>query len=511
MPLPRRTQRVPSGDVAVYAQALPALPIMIALVAAVPAAFARARAAAAIAVVASALALVVNALVLRAALTVGPQVYALGGWPAPQGIVLVADGLGATLALTASAVALAAALHGLATGEMIQRPLYHTMFLFLLAALCGAFYTGDLFNLYVMMEMVILSSIVLVAMAGRRISAEVTFKYAILSAIGSSALLLGITLVYASLGTLNMADISRRVATGEAPALLEPAAALMLAAFLLKAAILPFHFWQPDAHSAAPSAVSAMLSGVMVKVGVYGILRLSTLLFPGTPVLALLTPLGAVSALFGALAALANPDLKRLLAYSTISNVGFILMAIGWGGTLGLTAAVLHAVSHALIKGSLFLAGGFLAERFQEHSLRRLTGLASLAPGTAMAFGVGAIAIAGLPPTSGFISKLALLQAGHAAGTAPMLALMVLASGLSIAYAARLFALFFFGATPAWVIERSRALEPRPWGVAAAALLVLAVLVLGLWPEPLVRLAAAAAAELGQPDVYVAAVLGGPP
>ncbi|MBI4497359.1 MAG: hypothetical protein HY689_05620 [Chloroflexi bacterium] len=485
------------------------LPIVLPLAGAIPAALLAARAGAWVGLVTTVLTLAASAAVLAASVG-GPQVYWVGGWAPPHGIALVADRFSAALALTTAAVAAASALHTLVSGEAVaHRRLYHPLFLLLLTALGGVFLTGDLFNLYVFMEIVIISSFALVALADRPVSAEVTFKYAVLSALGSLLLLVSVALVYAGVGTLNMADIAQRVRNAAAPPFWPIVAALMLAAFLLKGAIFPFHFWQPDAHAAAPSPVSAMLSGIMVKIGFYGIVRMETLIFPDAPVLLVLAPLGGASAVFGGLAALANPNLKRLLAYSTIANMGFILLALGWGGPAGMAAAMVNAVNHALLKASLFLSGGYVTERLGEQALPRLGGLAHLTPGGTLAFGLGALALAGLPPLSGFLSKLTLFQAGLAAGDPALLAVAVGASGLGIAYSLRAFVLAYWGETPPWAVERWARRAAHRGTLAAPLLLVFLVVALGIWPGPFMGLAAAAAAELGQPDIYITAVLEG--
>jgi multicomponent Na+:H+ antiporter subunit D len=308
-------------------------------------------------------------------------------------------------------------------------------------------------------------------------------------------------------GTLNLADVAVRLAAERGSALSSVAAAVLLFVFLLKAAVFPLHFWQPDAHSTAPAPVSAMLSGVLVKVGIYGIIRLQTLLFPGEPVLALLGPLGAAAAVFGGLAALANHDLKRLLAYSTISNMGFVVLALAWGGAAGIVAALVNVANHALIKSGLFLAGGYVAERLDEHRMTRMGGVASLSPVAAATFGLGAAALAGLPPTSGFLSKLTLLGAGVEVGSTVLLAALLVASALGLAYPALAFVRVFWGRCPAPVRRRWREGEHRRAALLAPAALALVWLVLGLWPVPLLALAEAAAAELGDPTTYITAVL----
>jgi multicomponent Na+:H+ antiporter subunit D len=486
------------------------LPLLLPLAGAIAAAFLSTRNGARAALVASILTLAAAGVLLHDVWVGGILTYRVGGWAPPFGIVLVADLLGASLATLAALLATASALHTLLAGgvEMQQR-FYQPLFLLLLMALGGVFLTGDLFNLYVFMELVILASFPLVAMAERPVSPEATFKYAVLSALGSTLLLVCVALIYAGAGTLNLADLALRMRENGGTPVDAVAAALLLGVFLLKAAIFPFHFWQPDAHSAAPAAVSAMLSGMLVKVGIYGIIRLQLLLYPNAAVLEALAPIGAVAAVFGGLAALANRDLKRLLAYSTISNMGFIVLALGWGGAAGLLAALVNLVSHALIKSALFLSGGYVAERLDEHELRRMGGVAALSPAAAAAFGLGAVALAGLPPTSGFLGKLTLLQAGVSGGETVLLVAVVAASALGLAYTLRAFVLVFWGRTPDRVSRGWAAQPASRVALLAPLMLVVLSLLLGVWPGPLFSLAEATVAELLDPDVYITAVLGG--
>lgn len=461
--------------------------------------------------------LVTTVLTLSAAVAIlatvfssGLLVYAIGGWAPPYGIVLVADMFAAALTATSALIACASALHVLAAQEeAAQNRFYHPLVLLLLTALGGVFLTGDLFNLYVFMEMVILSSFALVAYANKEMSAEVTFKYTVLSALASLLLLVSAAFVYAGAGTLNLADIAARVRAEAVAPFWPVVAALMLVAFLIKGAIFPFHFWVPDAHSAAPASISALLSGVLVKIGIYGIVRMTTLIFPDTAILLVIGPLGAVSALYGALAALSNSNLKRLLAYSTISNVGLILLAVAWGGPLGYLAATVHIINHALIKGSLFLSAGYLTERVHEQTIARLSGLAGISPVTTAALGFGALAIAGLPPLSGFVSKVAILQSGIAEGSTLLLAAAVLAAALAIGYSARAFALVCWGQPAEWLVEAWQKEEPARAALVAPLLLAGITLILGVWPDGLVSIAGRVASELNRPDLYVSAVLGG--
>ncbi|RJQ55536.1 MAG: hypothetical protein C4521_02055 [Actinobacteria bacterium] len=485
------------------------LVLVIPLGGAVLAAALKERAAVWAALASSVATLAAGSLALAEVLSGGPLIHRVGGYAPPYGIVLVIDTFSASLVVLTSLLFVASILHLIVPGEKISQTRLHVALLVLvLFGLNGMFVTGDLFNLYVFVELVVLASFVLVATADRSYSPEATFKYTMLSTIGSLAILVGVSMVYSGMGTLNMADLAGRVARDGLPPVVDVAASLLLFGFLLKAAIFPFHFWQPDAHSAATSNVSAILSGIQVKLGIYGIVRMGTLLFPQAAALSLVAPIGAAAAAFGALAALANNDLKRTLAYSTISNMGLILLAFGWGGAGGLAAGTIYLIHHSLTKASLFLSGGHLVERAGERSIKRLGGVAGMSTSVTVAFGLGALSIAGIPPLTGYVAKLILFQAGLAAADPVLLTVAAFSSALGIAYATRMFVLVFWGAGSEEV--RARWAAHKGFGLPAAALGLAGVyLVLGLWATPLVDLGRTVALELGQPQAYIANVLGG--
>ena len=462
---------------------------------------------------------VLASILFATSLTGSYTVYPVGGWPAPYGIVLVVDALAALLVVTAAIVGLCSALyHALSPSVGPTRPLFQPLFLLLFTAINGVFVTGDMFNLYVFMELTILTSFALVALANLSISPEVTFKYAVISAIGSLLLLTGMALLYNAIGTLNLADVARVTQAEPAPPLVADAVALIAVAFLIKGAVFPFHFWQPDAHSAAPTQVSALLSGVLVKVGAYGLIRLSMLAFPEPRLRDLIVALGVLSMLYGAVAALATPGIKRLLAYSTISNMGFILIGIGWAGAAGLSAAIILTVSHALTKGGLFLTVGQITDRLHTQDLRRLGGLARATPWGAVSFGLGAVALAGLPPSSGFVGKLALFSAGVAVNARAILVLIVIASALALAYGLRAFVGAYWGAGAGQhgvgrrttVTEVVARMERGSWpSIVPGLVLAGLAIAIGIWPAPLLAAVQLITQQLATPEPYIRAVLGG--
>ena len=256
--------------------------------------------------------------------------------------------------------------------KCVSYPAFMPLYLCMAAGLNGAFYTGDIFTLFVFQELMIMSSVVLVAISDNRLGVEAAIKYLLISAMGSLFLLMGIGAIYASFGTLTLADIARLLEGGERPLLAQAAAVMLMCAFLLKSAVFPFHFWQPDFHTAAPTPVRAVLSSVVVKVGVYGLIRLTMLLFIAEAPLVrtLLLMLGIIGIFFGSLAALRTYDAKRMLAYSTFGQIGFILVGIGWGTPLALVGAIVYAVNHAFIKSSLLMITGAIASRMPNKTAR---------------------------------------------------------------------------------------------------------------------------------------------
>jgi multicomponent Na+:H+ antiporter subunit D len=438
-----------------------------------------------------------------------PVVFQSGGWPAPFGISLVGDLLSAMMAVMSQTVLSLGIVYALGSRDQVVRyPAFYPIFLTLAAGLTGAMLTGDLFNLFVFAELLVFSGTILTAISDDRLGAEAAFKYFYMSLLASAFLLLAIGSLYVSYGTLNMADLARRIAANPNAPLLPVAVALLFATFMVKSAVTPFHFWQPDFHTASPTAVSAMLSSVVVKLGVYGFLRMTTLLFveQAAQVQGLLVVLGLVGIVYGGLGAVGTHNAKRILAYSTLAQVGFILVAIGWGSRLALAAALVFAVNHSLIKAALLMLAGAVASRapVKTAAFDVVSGLGRYMPLAGLLFFAGGLALVGIPPTNGFISKMMIFRSGIEAGQWATLAAVGLVSILTLVYVVRAFQRIW------WQLPAEGTVA-KPGGdrLLAPALLIAAVLLLGLWPEPLVRLAEATATWLGDPEAYIRAVLGG--
>ena len=439
----------------------------------------------------------------------GPVIFQLGGWQAPFGITLAGDLLAATMVAMAQGVLVAGMIYALGCRDKcISYPGFFPLFLTLTTGLTGAFLTGDVFNLFVFAELLVMSGAVLTAISDDRSGPEAAYKYFFISLFSAIFLLSAIGSLYISYGTLNMADLAQRVMADPSRPLLPMAMVLMFAFFMVKSAVVPFHFWQPDFHTAAPTPVSAMLSSVVVKVGVYGFLRMTTLLFvPLAPtVRGLLIVLGVIGVIFGGLAALGTHNAKRMLAYSTLGQIGFILVGIGWGTPVAIAAAIVLTVNHSLIKAAMLMLAGAVASRapVKSAAFANITGVGKSLPFMGALFFLGGLALAGIPPTNGFIGKLTLFRSGVLAGEYGALAAAGVASIITIVYVIRAFQTI-------WWTPPAEGVKAKPGGdsLLAPALLIALCLVLGLWAEPLLRLATDVSSWLGNPAAYIAAVLGG--
>lgn len=462
-----------------------------------------------LALLASTAAFATSFAVLLVNLAEGPQVYRLGGWPVPYGIVLVADMLSSVFAVMASFVIATGFLYALKSRDKSSNyPVFFPMFLTMSAGLSGSLYTGDIFTLFVFLELMVLSSVVLVAISDNRLGLEAAFKYLLISSMGTLFLLFGIGAIYASFGTLNIADIARLLMIEGRPLLAQVAAVLLMAAFLLKSAVFPFHFWQPDFHTTAPTPVHSVLSSVVVKVGIYGLIRLTTLLFTEEAPLIreLLLVLGIIGIFFGSLGALGTYDAKRLLAYSTIGQIGFILVGIGWGTPLALVAAIVYAVNHALIKAALLMLTGVVSSRTMTKTARltKLVGVGRTMTATGVLYLLAGMALAGAPPMNGFISKLALVRGGIEAGSWLPLGLAVGAGIITIFYMFRTWQTVFQQAPP-----EDLELKPEGDSPLAPAVLIATAVALGIYAVPLIEVAQRTVTELGDPLIYIHAVIGG--
>ncbi len=420
--------------------------------------------------------------------------YAFGSWAAPFGIVYQVDALSAVMALLVAAVAVGVFLYAgpSVSAELPhQEPAFFATSSLLLAALLGMVVTGDLFNLYVFLEIASITAYTLIG-AGGGAAALASLRYLILGTVGASFYLLGLAYLFAMTGTLNMADMAQRLpAVGDSPALLV-ALAFIVTGFGLKMAFFPLHAWLPDAYSYAPSAATAFLAAVMTKVNAFALLRvLYGVLWPSLAPLALpLAPLlgwaAAVAILAGSVMALAQTDIKRLLAYSSVSHLGYIGLGIALGNGNGLIGAMLHIVAHAITKCCLFLVAGGVEYR-HGRAAASWSGLGRSMPISMAALTVAALSMIGVPPTAGFFGKWHLMLGSIEAGQPGFVIVLLLSSLLNAWYFFRLIERIYFTPSSDGEVELVGSAElPRTMlmpivGFAAA------ILVVGLLSAPLAR------------------------
>lgn len=448
----------------------------------------------------------------------GILVAQMGNWPAPFGITLVADRLSALMVLVAASAALAVTVYSLAgIDEGREGHGYYPLLAVMLMGVCGAFLTGDLFNLYVWFEVMLMGSFVLLVLGGEPGQLQGGIKYVTLNLVSSALFLAGVGILYGVVGTLNMADLAVKLGTAPNPGLVTAVGMMFLVAFGVKAALFPLFFWLPAAYPTPPAAVSAVFAGLLTKVGVYSLVRTFTLVFTREPEFThgLLVVLSALTMLAGALGAIAQTDLRRALAFLHVGQVGYMTLALGFAGLTGdpavavaaLAAVVLYIPHHACAITNLFLVSGAVHRVCGTYDLRALGGLYGPRPGLAVLFLVPALALAGVPPLSGFFAKLGVLKAGFGAAQYAATAVALAAGFLTLYVVAKLFAEVFWKESP----EPPRA-EPLPAALAGPIALLAAVTVaLGAFAGPVFDFATRAAAQLLDRDAYIRAVLGGSP
>lgn len=358
----------------------------------------------------------------------GPLAFPIAGWPAPLGIELVADRLSALMLVVSSAVTLCVLLYSLGQGiadanEQTPLSIFHPTYLILSAGVANAFLAGDLFNLFVGFEILLAASYVLLTLGGTRSRIRAGTTYIVVGILSSLLFLIAIAFIYAAAGTLNMAQLSERL-SGIPIVVAITLQMLLLVTFGIKAAIFPLSAWLPDSYPTAPAPVTAVFAGLLTKVGVYAILRVQTLLFPNGALDWVLLWAGLFTMIVGILGAVAQSDLKRLLSFTLVSHIGFIVFGIGLASEAALSSAIFYVIHHITVQTTLFLTAGLIERAVGTTSIPRLGGLARLAPFLAVIFLVAGLNLAGIPPMSGFLGKLGLMQAGVADGT-PLAYLLV--------------------------------------------------------------------------------------
>jgi multicomponent Na+:H+ antiporter subunit D len=436
-------------------------------------------------------------------LNTGAISYALGGWEPPWGIEYRIDALNAFVALIVSGIAAISLPYALLSVEQeIPKqhiPMFYAAFLLCFLGLLGIVQTGDVFNLFVFLEISSLSSYALISMGRQRKALTAAYQYLIMGTIGATFLLIGIGLIYAETGTLNMLDLNARLPAVFEHRTVHTAFAFIAVGVALKLALFPLHLWLPNAYTYAPSVVSLFLAATATKVAVYIMIRMIYTVFSSgfsidTPLNEIFQVLGVAGILLASFYAIFQQDAKRLLAYSSVGQIGYMVLGIGFASSLGLTASIVHLFNHALMKGALFMAVGAIVYRIGSSHLSNLQGLGKHMPWTFSALFIASLSLIGLPGTAGFISKWYLVLAAIEQQAWFLAAVILIGSLLAVVYMWKLIEILYFKnqVEPELVVkEAPLALLIPTW------ILVLANLFFGFYTGLTVDIARTAAQMLG--------------
>ena len=443
----------------------------------------------------------------------GTVVAEAGGWAAPMGIALVADRLSAVLVLVAEITLLAVLVYAIGEPRTERNHVgFQSAYLVLAAGVAASFLTGDLFNLFVAFEMMLTASYVLLTLGGRSEQVRSGMTYIVISLIASTLFVTVVALLYSATGTVNMAHLAERIA--ELPSGVQSAfAVLLLVVFGIKAAIFPLFFWLPDSYPTAPSPITAIFAGLLTKVGVYAIIRTQLVLFPDTvrPATLLLVT-AALTMLVGVLGALAQDDIKRVLSFTIVSQIGYMVMGLGFFTIAGVAAVVFSLVHHIIVKTALFLVAGLIDHTSGSSRLSRLGDLIRRAPLLAALFLLAALSLAGIPPLSGFVSKFALVDAGVSAGQYAVVGISLVVSLLTLFSMIRIWSAVFWSRAEQAPDRGGVRGGPRRRGPLAMTVPTVALVVCSLAVAaaagPIYAFSHRTADDLLDPASYIAAVTG---
>jgi multicomponent Na+:H+ antiporter subunit D len=442
----------------------------------------------------------------------GIQVVQAGGWPAPFGITLVADLFSAIMVAVTGLMALAVTGYSL-TGMDAERERfgYYPLLHVLLMGVCGAFLTGDLFNLYVWFEVMLIASFVLLALGGERPQLEGAIKYVTLNLMSSALFLAAVGILYGMAGTLNLADLAVALREPVAPGLVTTLAVLFLVAFGVKAAIFPLFFWLPASYHTPPVAVSAIFAGLLTKVGVYVLIRIFTLLFVQDVGYThrIILVVSGLTMVTGVLGAVAQSEFRRILSFHIVSQIGYMILGLGLFTPEALAGSIFYIVHHIVVKTNLFLVSGAVHRLRGTFQLESLGGLYRHAPALSVLFLIPALSLAGIPPLSGFFAKLALVRAGLENAEYLIVATALGVGLLTLFSMTKIWGEAFW--KPADVAGTAPVAGAGVWILAPIAGLALVTVALGLVGQPFLNLAAQAAEQLLDQTGYIDAVLGGRP
>jgi multicomponent Na+:H+ antiporter subunit D len=425
----------------------------------------------------------------------------LGDWPPPIAINLVADRFAALMLFIGTAMLLAVLLYALGQRAQDERsPWYTPVYLVLMAGVSAAFLAGDLFNLFVAVEVLLMSSYVLITLEGNDTQIRSGTTYVVINVLESMLLLLAIALIFAATGTLSMAELPERLAAlpdGVALGL----NLMLLIAFGLKAAVFPLFSWLPDSYPAAPSPVTAVFAGLLTKIGVYALIRTETLLFPGGQRTLLLWVAG-FTMIIGVLGAIAQSDMKRILSFHIVSQIGYMILGLAIGGVAAIAATIFFVLHQIPIKTSLFLVEGIVERDTGSSTLDRVGGMARRSGLLALLFILPALSLAGLPPFSGFVGKVGLVEAGFGDGAWAITAVALAGSLLTLVSMLKIWSGVFWGDPQPDPRGREGVLRYHPLASTVTAAVVVFGLAIALFAGPVYRFCERAAEQVVEPATY---------
>lgn len=453
----------------------------------------------------------------------GIQVVQIGDWPAPYGITLIADHLSALMVLVAGTIGTAVAVYSVVDlDKPRQEYAYYPLLHVLLMGVSASFLTGDIFNLFVWFEVMLISSFVLLSLGSERSQLVGGLKYVTLNLISSFLFLTAVGILYGEVGTLNMADAARKLAAVENPELVTTLAMLFLVAFGVKAAIFPLFFWLPASYHVPPAAVSAVFAGLLTKVGVYVLIRVFTLLFINNVDFThtLIVVLSGFTMVTGVLGAYSHNQIRRILSFHIISQIGYMIMGLGFFTLQGIAGAIFYVIHNIFAKTNLFLIGGIVHQLSKTYELKELGGMYRSMPWLAALFAIPALSLAGMPPFSGFIGKLALIRAGFEAEQYLITAVAIVVALLTLMSMNKIWNEVFWkpAESPPHVEQTAgehtvgRLSRGELWILAAPCVaLALVTVLLGVAAGAVYPVMESAAEELLDPNRYIDAVLGEAP
>ena len=440
----------------------------------------------------------------------GIQVVQVGDWPAPYGISLVADMFSALMVLITAIIAFAILWYSMQDVSAERNAVgYFPLFFLMLFGVCGSFLTGDIFNLYVWFEVMLVASFVLIVIGSSKAQLEGAVKYVVLNFIGSGFFLMGVGIVYKLTGALNMAELSVIIASHNETGLVNMASVFFIMAFGIKAAVFPLFFWLPASYHTPPISIAGLMAGLLTKVGVYALIRFFTLIFVQDVAFThtLLLIIAGLTMITGVFGAIAQNDFRKILAFHIISQIGYMIMGLALYTPLAIAGAIFYVLHHILVKTNLFLISGLVKVTNRSFLLKQLGGVYSRYPLVTILFVISAFSLAGIPPLSGFWSKFFLVKAGLAIEEYLIVFISLLVGLLTLFSMSKIWKHVFQSEDPQPSDEKVNLFKKRKYMLLPSVFLATATLFISFFPQVLFNLSRIAAEQLLNADAYINAVL----